>query len=261
MEIDDTLFFEFSNNIDVTDNQIAIALSTLCGRIYDEIYMDLVINEGLFNNIETFTLAELKVKGCDNVPIPNKKSGIMLGFSGGYDSLSALCLLDDYSNNLKLVSLDLQGKFSREEAFFKYFAPYTVKSNFATLRLNRNHWSFMYIPMILYGNMLDCKYAVFGSILEASIYSFSERYNLREKEESVSLSFLNIDRISFIQGLTEIGTAMVISHYKPELIDLSLKSLANPGEEKRYRKQLITQIIQEKFEKKFILKLFLLEIQ
>lgn len=249
-EIEEKLFFEFSNKIDVNDNQIAVALSTLCGRVYDEIYMDLIINERLFENIKNFTLADLKVKRCNDIPISNKKSGIMLAFSGGYDSLSTFCLLDNPSTNLKLVSLDLQGKFSREEDFFKYFAPYTVKSNFATLRLNSNHWTFMYIPIIFYGDMLDCQYATLGGILESSVYSFSERYNLREKDDGVPLSFLNIDRISFIQGLTEIGTAMVISHYKPELIDLSLKSLANPGEEKRYRKQLITQIIQNKFDKK-----------
>ena len=47
----------------VTDNQIAIALSTLCGQNYDFIYMDVTIIQNIFDEIEKYTISVFKTKG------------------------------------------------------------------------------------------------------------------------------------------------------------------------------------------------------
>lgn len=254
LNLDDILFFDLSENVLVNENQLAVALSTLCGRVYDEIYMDLTIGKNIFEDIKKFTQSNIHLNGLsEDYQYPDfSENNIMLGFSGGFDSLAEYNLLRDADifENLYLVSLDFQGSFSREEIFFKRFSPYVVKSNFVDLKLNRNHWSFMYIPQILYSNYLNSKYVAISGLLNAGIYGFDEKFSLNPNTDSVPISFLGMERLRFVQGLTDIGSALVDIYYTPELIDLSLKSLANPKDEKRYRKQLTIKVVSEKFNKR-----------
>lgn len=254
LNINDLLFFELSEDILVTHNQIAIALATLCGVKYDKIFMDLEINKNIFEDIQKFTNSEIMVNKVltDEIIYDFSENNIMLGFSGGFDSLAAYCLLNDpnFFDNLYLTSLDFQGVFAREEKFFKLFKPFTVKSNFVELKLNRNHWTFMYIPQIFFCIHLNAKYVSLSGILESGSYGLDEKLSLSKTTNDVPISFLNMKIIPFLQGLTEVGTAQIILHFRPELVDLSLKSLANPGEEKRYRKQLLTKIVADKFNKR-----------
>ena len=257
LDIDDTLYFEFSEDITVDENQIALALATLCGKVYDRIFMDLNINKCLLDDIADFTNAEIQVNKVMDEDFVNDLSedNLMLGFSGGFDSLAEYNLLKDcdFFENVYLVSLDLQGRFSREKEFFKIFEPFTVKTNIVDLKLNRNHWSFMYIPQILFSSFLDAKYISVSAEFHAGPYGFDEKFTLNSRTNQIPLSYLGLERIPFTMGLTGIGTSMITIHYTPELIDLSLKSLANKGEEKRYRKQLIIDILSKKYNKKVFL--------
>ena len=254
LELNEPLIFELSDEILIDDNQIALTLATLCGQKYDEIYMDLAINEGVYKDIQNFTNSKIEANNIIHEEYFNflSEQNMMLGFSGGLDSLAAYCLFkeSDLFENVYLTSLDLGGRFSREKEFFKRFRPYTVSSNFVDLKLNRNHWSFMFIPQILFSKHLNAKYIVLSGVLEAGVYGLSEKFTLSPNTHSIPASFLNLENLTFIQGLTEIATTIIVMQTRPELIDLSLKSLANPGEEKRYRKQLMVKLMSEKFNKR-----------
>lgn len=243
---EDKLFFELSEPIIVSDNLILIALSTLCGKEYDEIYLDLDTNLELINQIQKFTDAKVTVKNvtCDKLIFNKCNDKILLNFSGGFDSLAALCVLP--KDKTEIVSINFGGWFESENDFFKKFNPYTVSTNFRQLKYDRASWTFMGIAGILFSDFLNAKYNVFGTILEGTPYHFSN--NMINYVPSVQpFSFLNLSDIKFIPGITEVGTAMILCYYKPELVNDSLISLAKPWSEKRYRKQLLTQIVCNRF--------------
>lgn len=254
LNLNNDLIFELSDEILIDSNQLALALATLSGQKYDTIYMDLTINQNILKDLENFTHAKINTNNVINEDYHNylSENNIMLGFSGGLDSLAAYCLFKDSNlfNNVYLTSLDLKGRFTREKEFFKRFKPYTVSSNFVEMKLNKNHWSFMFIPQIFYSKHLNSKYIVLSGVLEAGVYGLDEKFTLSPNTHSIPVSFLNLENLTFIQGLTEIATAKVVMQTRPELVDLSLKSLANPGEEKRYRKQLMIDLLSKKFNKR-----------
>ena len=244
LNLDDRLYFKFSEEILVDDNQIATALATLCGQVYDFVFMDLKINHDVFNKIKEYLDADFKTNEIlQDEMVFNYSDNLLLCFSGGFDSLATYELLNKSNSNFDIVSLDFGGRFSREENFFKRFSPYVVKTNFVDLKLNGNSMSFMYIPIIFYSKYLDAGYGMLADVLESG-------YNLYNRNDDVPLSFLNITNLPLVLGLTEVGLAYILIKTRPELINLSLESLANPGEEKRYRKQLLIEILSKKYDKK-----------
>lgn len=241
LNIDEILYFIFSEDILVNDNQIAIALASLCGSVYDFVYMDLNINYEVIKKIKNFINGNFLTREISYDKIESISSeNILLCFSGGFDSLAAYAILDSDFDNFFNVSLDFGGRFSREENFFKRFPTSVVKTNFVDLKLNRNSTSFMYIPIIFYCNYFDAGYGILADTLESG-------NNLFKRNDELILSFLNLKNFPLTFGMTEVGTALIILNKYPELVDLSLKSLANPGEEKRYRKQLFIKILSEKY--------------
>ncbi|RAP45573.1 MAG: hypothetical protein BZ135_05585 [Methanosphaera sp. rholeuAM6] len=240
--IDEELFFEFSNKVTLTDDILAVALCTLCGQKYDYIYMDLDISEDVFQTIVDYTNSVLEVnnvlfKKCAK----NEGNELALLFSGGLDSLSVYSLLKNQNiMPLNIMSLDFGGVFAREELFFRYFVPHTIRTNFVSLKLNRNSSTFMYVPAILLSKTLNIKYNIIGDIFEAENH-------LCKRGDDCMLRPLDISSIPLILGLTEVGTAMVSAYYSPELISFSLKSLAAFGGNKYLRKQFFVDIISEKY--------------
>lgn len=243
LNINDKLFFEFSEKILVDDNQIAVALATLCGRVYDSVFMDLDINFNVYNKIREYLEADFKTKSVlqDEVEFSYSEK-LLLAFSGGFDSLTSYELLKRAKCEFDIVSLDFGGTFSREEEFFKRFSPHVVKTNFVDLKLNKNSSSFMYIPIIFYSKHLNAGYGMLADIFETE-------YNLFNKNDDLPLSFLGITNMPLVLGFTQVGLAKILVKTRPELIDLSLKSLARPRHEKRYRKQLMVKILSEKLNK------------
>lgn len=244
----DKLEFKFNKSISVRNDLIALALSTLCGKSYSNIYFDLEINQSTYNELKKFTNANIEVLKINNTETISEtrknKDNIILNFSGGFDSLAALCVMP---KNTKLVAIDFGGWFERETAFFKKFNPYTVSTNFRQLKYDRSSWTFMGVAAILFSDYLEAKYNVFGTILEGTTYHFHEFENNSINVTIPPFSSAGLNDIKYIAGLTEVGTAMVITYYKPEIVNESLISLSNPGTEKRYRKQLLTQIVCEKY--------------
>lgn len=242
---EDDLFFEFDRKININNNSLAVALSTLCGKNYDKIHIDLELNEKIVKDIEKFTGAEVSVRELNDSPyITKKKNKIIINFSGGMDSLAAYLILP--KNSTELVSVYFTG-FEREENLFKKFKPYTVKTNFRELKHDRNAWQFMGVGSILFNELINARYQIFGTIMEAGIWYSFEEYATRTKFCSEPFSYVHIQDLKIIQGITEVGTALIICNLAPHLINDSLKSLSNPGTTKRYRKELIVKILLKKF--------------
>lgn len=239
----DEIYFELSEKIDIDDNLIATALSTLCGKEYDEIYYDLILHENTIKQISLFTNAKVEVKNIDNTCYlsPKNKFKIILNFSGGFDSLAAKTILGDMA---ELVSISF---FDIEEHFFKKFKPYTVKTNFRKLDYDKNHWTFMGVASILYSNFLKAKYQTFGTIFEATTIHSNKNISLKKEFKDCPFNTVDIQDIKIIQSLTEIGTALILCNSNPYLVNDSLKSLSNPKTEKRYRKELIIETLCNKF--------------
>lgn len=238
----DEIFFKFSENFEVNDNLLAIALSTFCGFKFDYIYFDLFIHEDTVKNISSFTRSNVECKGFNNEEFLNKNyDKIALNFSGGLDSLAAKFLLGDYA---ELISVSF---FGNEYDFFKKFNPHILDTNFRQLGYAENHWTFMGVGTILFSDFLNLRYHTFGTILEAFHLHVTLEYSSKDYFIEPPFHLAGLNDIKFIQGLTEIGTALISSVSYPYLINDSLISLAMPGTEKRYRKQLIIQILKEKF--------------
>lgn len=250
LEKTDTLEFHFNRDVRPNNNLITLALATLCGKNYAEIYFDLEVSTQTINDLVTFTGANIKVLKVDTTKmppfLPKEKNKILLNFSGGFDSLAALCLMP---NNAELVAIDFGGWFERETNLFKKFNPHIVTTNFRQLKYDRSSWTFMGVAAILFSEYLDASYNVFGTILEGTPYHFVEAKSHTTNVTVPPFSHAGLKDIKYVAGLTEVGTAMVISHYKPEIINESLISLSAPETEKRYRKQLLTQIVCKKYNK------------
>ncbi|MBU8731729.1 hypothetical protein KM915_16880 [Cytobacillus oceanisediminis] len=248
-----SIVFELAPSIIPRKDLIAISLSTLCAKKYDAIHFDLKMSNRALSAISNFTDATVTSLDTFDILIDQKKGGnVTLNFSGGFDSLAAKCLMPD---NTKLVSMDYGGRFSREKTFFEKFDTCIVSTNLLETPLRYNSWSMMGIASILFSDYLGTTYQTFGSILEAGPNNFSDNPVAAKNISFPPFAAAGMENAPYVLGLTEIGTLRVLSHFSPELISGSLDSLASPGEEKRYRKQVLTLIESEKSKKDFKLNL------
>ena len=106
---------------------------------------------------------------------------------------------------------------------------------------------FMGIGSILFRDYLQTKYLTFGHILEATSDNFHDDPKMRLNKSINPFTISETIDAPYVLGLTEVGTLKVLSHFNPNLLLDSLTSLASPGEEKLYRKQLLTTIANEKY--------------
>lgn len=240
------MWFELDNGITPSNDALALAISTFAGKAFGEIEIDLPILMQTKKNIERFTEANVIAPIAENTNIITERNSIILNFSGGFDSLAAFLLMP---SDTKLVAIDFGGWFEREKNFFQRFKPYTLKTNFRQLKLDKNSWTFMGVGAILYGEALNAGYNVFGTILEATPAQFVEEPGAARSFSTEPFFSAGLKDIRYTNGLTEVGTAMVVSYYAPELANESLISLSNPKTEKRYRKEVLLDIVCEKFQR------------
>lgn len=244
------VWFELDNGIIPGNDAIAYALSTFAGTGFAEVEYELPISAEAKKNIENFTKAVVTAPVLKaNASCDSKGNNVILNFSGGFDSLAALCLMPA---DTKLVSIDFGSWFERERKFFEEFHPYILKTNFRQLKLDKNSWTFMGTGSILYCGSLNAEYHVFGTIMEATTHQFAESPIAAVQNDVSPFCYAGLKEIRYTNGLTEVGTAIVVSHYLPDKINDSLISLANPKTEKRFRKQLLLDIVCEKFDRKII---------
>lgn len=249
---EDHIYYDYDYDYIPRNETIALTLITFCGQRYNIVHMDLVINCKIYQEIELFTRAEVIVKESVAAPFEFAKGNkITLNFSGGFDSLAALCLLPD---DINLVSMDFGEGYVREKEFFELFNPYMLRTNFRNkgIRLNSDAitWTFMGVGSILFAEMIGTKYDVFGTILDTVVKNNHKTTKIKNQPWFVSpFSVIGMQSLPITHSLSEIATAMIICTYKPELVNLSLRSLGGIKSEKFLRKHLITRIVKEKFNK------------
>ncbi|MBG0739163.1 hypothetical protein IV500_07115 [Paeniglutamicibacter antarcticus] len=233
------LWFEFSEPIFVSNESIGVAMSTLCGRSYDNIFFDLPMDPETVLEIAHFTSASVSSSEVQ-CKIPGKRSGHLLSFSGGFDSLAAKALMPV---DTKLVSMDFGGRFARESRFFNTFDTLTVTTNVVDTPLRYNSWSFMGIGAILASDHFRAEYHTFGSILEAGADNLRLAPEAAKNNTFAPFAAAGYLNAPFVLGLTEVGTLVVLARHYPQILGDSLESLATAGEEKRYRKQVLTELV------------------
>ncbi|MCL2852550.1 MAG: hypothetical protein FWE20_05905 [Defluviitaleaceae bacterium] len=65
---EDYLYFKFSHDIVPSMDSIAIALSTLCGQVYQRIRMDILVSRETLNKIRNFTKSDVIFTGFTPPP-------------------------------------------------------------------------------------------------------------------------------------------------------------------------------------------------
>lgn len=224
------LRFQFNQDIDVSGEDLALALSTLCGKEFDNVRFGFKLPTATKRDIENWTESHVDTEG-EELAQNRILSGTTLNFSGGFDSLAAHYMLPAQHS---LVSLDFGGRFSREKKFFAQFSPIEIKTNVAQTLLRRNSWSFIGLGSLLSMSATRSKYCTFGSIIEST----GLKRNTAHEKGLTFPPFASAGMTSAptTQGISEVGTALVIAEHAPEHLAASLKSLASPYEEKLYRK-------------------------
>lgn len=231
-QIAETLIFRFDDPTSLNEDNLAIALSTLCGTTFDQIHFGFQVSDEVAKGIATWTRSEVSTDGSkDNELVNREGQGVVLNFSGGLDSLAAKFLLDA---NTELVSLDFGGRFSRERDFFQTFNPRIVHTNLVDSSLRGNSWSFMGIGPLLLAEEVSARYFGFGSIIEAAQLRLSTPQEQNFTFPPFKLA--GFENAAPVSGISEVGTVQIVLHQDPDLLGDSLRSLASPGEEKYYRK-------------------------
>ncbi|MEX5308884.1 hypothetical protein [Kocuria sp. CPCC 205297] len=234
------LWFETNASMLWDLDRVAIALSTLCGRAYEQVHFDLPLQRETRDRLVAFTQAEVTCHSHPTADGCTAQSGAVLNFSGGFDSLAALALMPEDTH---LVSLDFGGRFSRERAYYQRFEPTIISTNLTETPLRANSWSFMGIGAILTAAHHHARYMTFGSILEAGVDNMRTTPVSTTSGTFPPFAAAGYTNAPYVAGLTEIGTVIALAHYMPEQIPASLTSLASPGEEKLYRKYLLTKVV------------------
>lgn len=244
----DVLDFSWEGfSIDVDADSIALALSTLCGTRYAKVNLDLAVSDACRSAVAQFTTAEVSAKKADRTaPPPESRAGepvYLLNFSGGFDSLAAKALLPP---DAKLIAIDFGGWFQREADFFKRFDPIVLKTNFRALKYDRASWTFMGAAAILFAKGLNATHTVFGTNLESSPGQILKNPLVANRLETRPFSGVGLRDVRITNGLTEMGTAMMALRFFPEFTGESLRSLADPGSIKAYRKQQLVRLAARK---------------
>ncbi|MFF8895837.1 hypothetical protein [Brevibacterium casei] len=243
------LWFKFDRDIEVTSTQVALAMATLCGRVYDYIEFEFEVDSRAVATISECTGAEVSAHVSEQQRPIATADGNALSFSGGFDSLAAWKLMPERT---QLVSLDFGGWFEREAEFFRKFDTIVISTNVRsvpsrTTCLTRNHWSFMAIGAILAAGYLNVKYHTFGQIFGESMAAAPES-SLR----TPLLAEVGYEDAGYARGLTEAGTASIIIQSEPRLVLDSLKSLAGPRDRKLYRKTALTALMAKRLNIEFL---------
>lgn len=237
------LWFEFSRPVRLPQDNIAIALSTLCGRSFSAIEFGFGVSANVADDISAFTLAAITAVDRGSSAPQGQRRGQLLSFSGGFDSLAALCLMPEDTG---LVSMDFGGRFGREREFFDKFPTLRCSTNVLESGLQRNSWSFMGIGAILTADHTRAEYHTFGSILEAGPDNLRVNPLGARNASFPPFKAAGYQNAPYVGGLTEIGTLIVLARSMPNHIAASLTSLATPGEEKLYRKQILTNVVADR---------------
>lgn len=233
----DQVSFSVPDDFHAHPDCVAAALSTLAGRKFGRLVFDFAISRQAQEMIASTYDADV---AFDGVPPPPRQPGsnIALNFSGGFDSLAAKLLAGD---DIKLISMAFGGAFAREETYFQTFDTIVCRSDLRAKGYHRNDWRFMGSASLLLADYLELGVIAFGTIFEASPWNYRPPRAAMSRPNG-PFGAAGTANTSWVAGLTELGTAMIMLTYQPDAIAPALTSLAMPGSEKYFRKQLLLKL-------------------
>lgn len=218
---------------------IATSYAMLCGREFDEVTIDLPLGPQQVKTFEESLRAKINHTPGRDV---RRRQGVGngLNFSGGFDSLAAMSILDDPH----LISLDFGGSLAREREFFERFDPYIFSTNLIKLRLHRYSWQFMGLGSILLRDELQLGSYSFGSIMAGALPRLLTR-SLNQGTSGIPVAnALGMKRTNPVAGISEIAAIRIVAMNHPNLLMDALMSVAAPHEGKFQRKyQMLEAVI------------------
>lgn len=217
---------------------IAATYAILCGRVFDEVTIDLPLGRLQVDTLETALRAKVHHRpGRDIRRRQGTENG--LNFSGGFDSLAAKNIL----NNPHLISLDFGGALIREREFFERFNPYIFPTNLTKLKLHSYSWQFMGLGAILLRDELQLGSYSFGSIMAGALPRLlSKPLNQGTSGIPIANAF-GMTRRNPVAGISEIAAIKIAVMNHPELLVDALMSVAAPQEGKFQRKYQMLEAV------------------
>ena len=227
----DEIFFSVPAGFFAHNDSVAAALATLCGKKYKSIKFNFPVSAACSEAVRQRTGANVSAaaKGSERQPGHN----IGLNFSGGFDSLASYLLAPEQIR----VAVAFGSWFEREREFVETLKPGIIcTTDFRQKGYERNDWIFMFAVSLLFADYLALGAVGLGTIFEATVWNY--RFS-RAKASIPLFDAIGLRDATLTRGLTEFGTAQLMLHYAPELIDGSIISLAPAKSEKRLRKRLL----------------------
>lgn len=234
------LFFDFDRYYDIHPDAIAASLGMMLKNSGHDIFFDFPVSNHMVAMVHRHTGSKVTARQPCAPEEDVRSEKVILGFSGGFDSLTARDLLPE---DAQLMSFDFMGPFSRERSMFDRFPTTIIQTNLVQLGLNRHSWAFMAVGARLLKTNLNVGLLSFGTVMEARekyLRSFAAQ---RQLNSSSMTRLTKLDIYNPILGMTEVGTAAYISRTYPDDLAQILRSVANPGEEKSYRKSLLLHAV------------------
>lgn len=229
------LWFRLPDGVVPHSDLIACSVAAIVGQRATRVEFREPITEPTRKRLEAITRATWQAP-TNSAEGPRPGNRTILNFSGGFDSLSALALLG--SDQVELVSMDFGQSFRREREFFAEFSPHIVESNVTDFERD---WTFMGAGAILLAEELGASRMAFGSILEASAWNMLP--GARPSADQAVFQTAGMRGVAPISGLTEFATTTLAAKEFPQQIVRSLRSLADPGSEKYFRKLMMLRHI------------------
>lgn len=230
--VEHKIWYSIPSGFFAHNDSVATALTALCNKKFDEIYFNFPVSEKCRLAIERRNACKVTAPGTIDARVPGERCG--LAFSGGFDSLAAWLLSpDDYIR----VGMDWLTGFERERDWLQKMQPEAlIQTNVRELGYNRIDNRFMGSGVALYADYLGLGELAFGTIMEGGPHQL--RVTTPQTHPPQWLAAGVVDATP-TRGVNQVSTGVIIAHFRPDLLEGSLASLARPGQEKYLRKSLI----------------------
>ncbi len=232
----DTFCISVPENFKCHNDLIATCIISIFGGRFKKVKLDFEVSSQCVAALEKLARIEITTEGV--VGPWQAGSTPFLAFSGGFDSLAGYLLCPEY---YKLASIDFGGSYTRERAFFETLETTIIETDFRRAGDGLLHWMFMGAPLILYAEHLNMGALGFGTIFEATPLHMKPA-DFKHLPTNDFRRAIGLDDCTITRGLTEFATARIIQKLAPAFAEASLKSLADEGSEKKYRKELLLRM-------------------
>ncbi|MFS2326668.1 hypothetical protein U2P60_14830 [Brucella sp. H1_1004] len=234
----DTIFFKVPDGFHFHNDLAATSLISIFGKKFPNVYFDFEVSEKCLADLQRIIPVKMEAKG--HIDPRRVGSKAVLAFSGGFDSLAGYLLCPEIYDHL--ASIDFGPLWKRERSFYETFDTTIIETDFRAKRYDRYHWMMMAAPIILYADYLDLDGIGFGTIFEATPDHLISPHVRHRVPDDFRVA-VGLRDYTLTRGLTEFTTAKIIDRLAPNRAEASLKSLANEGTEKLFRKNILLRMV------------------